>query len=698
MKTGSIPIRLFLRGVHRRAVLTAVIISLAVVAPAGVVLLRYTAKNSANAVINAQKGYFLHLLAAGDLIEIHRHFNSIVSSGPVNRIVLKDARGSLLADIERADFRRSIIQFTDQEGIRASGSQQYEIIWSYDFPISHFWVFSGFCFLIAVVFVMTLRRGLVFAGDQIIAPVEALSEAMGALDLSAPELSPFRQAMGHRLAELDNAEARFSELLDRIAAFEFRIKEIAKGEATVNVATQVSHDIRSPLAALAMIDEDPGNLPEDTRLLIRSAVSRIRDIANHLLETNRRCAADSSVGDAEAGAATHPQLLSSVIDSLLTEKRLEFRSRTGVEIERRFDSSTYGLFASIQLVEFKRLLSNLVNNGVEALGSCGTVRVSLESISGDWVQIRVQDDGKGIPGEIVSRLGRPGASFGKEGGSALGLYHARSSVESWGGTLQIESAPGRGTTILLRLPRADAPEWFGGRIRVERQSLLVVLDDDESIHRIWSGRFESERLSEHGVKLVHFREPSELRKWKSDLQPDAACSIVYLFDYELLGCTETGLDLVEELAISAQTLLVTSRYEEAGVRERCMSLGVRLIPKGIAGFVPFEITDSWVKYDGVLLDDDPLVRLTWATMAKNRGRKLLVFDEVDSFWKGIVNVDRATPIYIDSNLPEGVRGRDMVPRIASLGFKSIFLQTGYDPRVVSDVAGLAGILGKSPPF
>lgn len=52
--------------------------------------------------------------------------------------------------------------------------------------------------------------------------------------------------------------------------------------------TQVSHDIRSPLAALEMISGSINELPEEKRIIVRSAINRIRDIANSLLKENKK--------------------------------------------------------------------------------------------------------------------------------------------------------------------------------------------------------------------------------------------------------------------------------------------------------------------------------------------------------------------------------------------------------------------------
>jgi len=92
----------------------------------------------------------------------------------------------------------------------------------------------------------------------------------------------------------------------------------------------------------------------------------------------------------------------------------------------------YGLFAAVDPIEFKRLLSNLITNAVEALDGAGSVVLKLRPLESE-VELTIQDTGKGIPPQILSSLGRRGVSYGKAHGSGLGIYHAKNAIESWGG-------------------------------------------------------------------------------------------------------------------------------------------------------------------------------------------------------------------------------------------------------------------------
>src|SRR5262249_35504432 len=109
------------------------------------------------------------------------------------------------------------------------------------------------------------------------------------------------------------------------------------------------------------------------------------------------------------------------------------------------------------------------------------------------VYISVHDDGKGIQADLIAGLGKQRESHGKAGGSGLGLWHARTCVEAWGGRLEIESAVERGTTVSIILPKAQTPGRFvdGKRPNPELRTSVaerydaVLIDDDYLARLNW---------------------------------------------------------------------------------------------------------------------------------------------------------------------------------------------------------------------
>jgi len=548
---------------------------------------------------------------------------------------------------------------------------------------------------------------------------------------------------GDEFADLARAFNRMSDSLKE------SIKEKEKSLASLHrfelresqaaIAAQVAHDIRSPLTALDAALKNTAQIPEEQRIIVRHAVNRIRDIANNLLEKNRQ---QAKAAPGTGAAATEPLevcLLSSIVDPVVTEKRLQFESKPGVDIDFELTRESYGLFAKIQPVEFKRLVSNLVNNAVEALEGHktqvtghmqerlkGDVTIFLSSADGKVI-LAIKDSGQGIPPEILAKLGQKGETHGKAGGSGLGLFHARTTAESWGGSLEIKSEIGKGTAVIIKLPAAEPPAWFVSKLELPSGGIVVVLDDDESIHQVWRGRFESARVKEYDVEIFHFSEPDKLRGWVKG-NPAKAESAVYLFDFELLGYKETGLSLAEELSLCGKTILVTSRCEETRIIEECKRLTIRIIPKGLAGLVPIRTVPSGqcpVDREetanrpialtqtasaatatpaaaeaavAVLIDDDALVHMTWKMSARTSGITLKAFKAPAEFMSSLNTFPKSTPIYIDSELGEEVKGEDVAKTIHALGFGTIYLETGHPPEHFTSMPWIKEVISKDPPW
>jgi len=571
---------------------------------------------------------------------------------------------------------------THRMSLSIIGQQEYALI--FEIPILTNRFELGFIFSISVIFIALLSFLLL----NILRKLRHI-------------LSPIREG-------LISDEPFYIRELEELRRKIIELDTLKLQSALGSLATQVAHDIRSPLSALDVIAQSNSQMPEKKRVIIRCAIGRIRDIANNLIERNREietilkrknvCIPIQPRSKELREEQLPVQLLPSLIDPLITEKRIQHRSKIGVEIDEHLDASSYGLFAEIQPTEFKRVLSNLINNAVEALGDKGTVTVTLTRSKSEegQIEISVIDNGKGIPPEVLPHLGQRGETYGKDGGSGLGLYHARTCAESWGGKLKIKSEVGKGTSVILYLPQAKTPDWFVSELKLVPQSPVVVLDDDSSIHGIWQARFDSLRVQEQGIEVLHFSMPEQLREWVNE--NPASKKALYLADYELFNAKQTGLDLIEELKLGPQSILVTSRFEEKQIRESCNRLKVRLIPKGMAGFVPISFEQPLERPDYVLIDDDLIVHMSWKYAAKQDGKKILNFKTPEEFLAKAPTLDKNTPIYIDSFLGNGIKGEIFAEELYKMGFIQLWLCTGLPDESLRRFTYLRGVVAKEPPW
>jgi len=100
----------------------------------------------------------------------------------------------------------------------------------------------------------------------------------------------------------------------------------------------------------------------------------------------------------------------------------------------------------------EQLFLNLLINAAEALEDGGTATV-LVVLDADEVIIQIHDDGPGMPPDVQDRAFEPLFSTRTEG-TGLGLPIARRIAVAHGGGIHIESTPGSGTTVEVRLPRS----------------------------------------------------------------------------------------------------------------------------------------------------------------------------------------------------------------------------------------------------
>jgi anti-sigma regulatory factor (Ser/Thr protein kinase) len=344
----------------------------------------------------------------------------------------------------------------------------------------------------------------------------------------------------------------------------------------------------SPLAALQVFESDLSELSEEKRVLLRSAVDRIQGIANHLLESHQKGTHKSvdsqNKEESVDGEDVSNCLLLTMLDDIVSEKRLQYKGRSEVEINGGFGKDAFGAFVRVQKIEFKRVISNLMNNAVEAIEGPGCVGVSVVDKK-EFLEISVQDNGKGISKELLPRLMQKGETHGKKGGSGLGLFHAKQSVETWGGRLEICSAIGEGSVVKIILPKAKIPNWFAMEIRLSKKKALVILDDDPSIHEIWKRRLKEIPSSSALPVVHHLKSVDDLESWLK-IHSSIVTQSVYLVDYELLNGEMNGMEAIQTFGLEKQSILITSRFEDKKVQEKCQQLGVRLLPKGLASLIP----------------------------------------------------------------------------------------------------------------
>ena len=257
-------------------------------------------------------------------------------------------------------------------------------------------------FAIAIIF---LSFRLVFA-KRVVKPFENLVE-----HLRRQTESPLVHVEGPKQSALApkeflELEEGFNSLVEAAQREHEKHKAMEKSTALYDLSRQVAHDIRSPLAALNVeINEAQDSIPEGSRRRLGLVASRIKEIAEKLLVAHQ-----AKTFTSQANEKLDVYALELLVADILAEKTLEYGDRK-IVIEMESGHAAFPPAALLDAVEFKRILSNLINNSIEAMTDNKPIRVYL-SARGKRVEIRIVDQGKGIPPEILPRLMQKGASFG----------------------------------------------------------------------------------------------------------------------------------------------------------------------------------------------------------------------------------------------------------------------------------------------
>ncbi|MGA6829301.1 two-component system sensor histidine kinase NtrB [Nitrospira sp. NS4] len=239
-----------------------------------------------------------------------------------------------------------------------------------------------------------------------------------------------------------------TELLD----LERRVRVADKLAGLHTLSAGVAHELRNPLSA---IDLNLHLLEEELRAGSRpsAALGKYLHVLN--AETRRLGAIlDNFMKFARPGAlrlhaVDTGQVLSHIMALLQYEaqdRRIQLIAKTSAPLPSIMGDET----------EISQVLVNVIVNAFQAMpegGVCHVIARGCKAGEKDWLELTVQDSGVGIREEELSRLFEPFYTT-KTAGSGLGLAIAYRIVQDHGGTIQVSSTPGIGTTVVIKFPTA----------------------------------------------------------------------------------------------------------------------------------------------------------------------------------------------------------------------------------------------------
>lgn len=478
---------------------------------------------------------------------------------------------------------------------------------------------------------------------------------------------------------LDITERKQQE--QKLKKAQTQIVEMERLSAYSKIATQVAHDIRSPLTALNALLEEADELPDKQRLMMRNAAQRINDIANNLLAEYKQPEGQQTQG--KSRGQIEPCLIYPIIDQVVSEKRQVLENNQSLEFEVA-DRQTMMCYAKVNRAELARVISNLVNNALEATDSAqGLIRITL-AVNNDQLIIAITDNGPGMSNEQLQHVLNPDKTTQstKTQGHGIGIAHAQETLKRFGAEFDIHSTPGEGTTAELTLKAVKPPLWIARELTVYPQDTIIILDDDPSMHNAWQQFLANYQSQLADVDIQYFTEAQACID--AIRQLDRPYQTLLLADYELMKQSMNGLDVVQATQLP-RSVLVTSHYNNNDIIKHAILLGTYVLPKELSASVQMAVQDIPLELpnvapaDLVLLEDDRgfAASIKFLYKKKGRGSQLTIYHTPYELFYYLPCYSQDTPICLDYQFECPVTGLDIAQSLYQAGYTQLYLATGF---------------------
>jgi len=279
--------------------------------------------------------------------------------------------------------------------------------------------------------------------------------------------------------EVSVLSENIDEMLDALNLFQHRLKERERMATIGETSAMVGHDLRNPLQVIYMlgsrlnkkisafrdagVDDSELDELEYIEEKLKEQTSYMNKIVSDLQDFSKNIQVFYEDVDLEQVA----------VDVVATLKVPE-----NVEISVSLDEGLHGVRADSNLL--KRVFTNLLTNGIQAMPDGGTLSVT-GSVSGGMVSLVVSDTGVGVSEENMGKLFQPLFTT-KAKGTGLGLAVCKKIVEAHGGEISFESEEGAGTSFVIKFPIHPGEDLAETRVSDESEPIALQEQPVESRH------------------------------------------------------------------------------------------------------------------------------------------------------------------------------------------------------------------------
>ncbi|MDP6579959.1 MAG: ATP-binding protein, partial [Vicinamibacterales bacterium] len=285
-------------------------------------------------------------------------------------------------------------------------------------------------------------------------PVKRLTRATSRVaryEYQAPVSARRAELLKKRVAdlsadELEVLEADFNKMAVELDAQRRQLERTHRLEAWTEMARQVAHEIKNPLTPVQLSAEHLLRVHSDRGSPLSPVLQGCVDSILKQVRILRQIASEFSSYASSPVADPEPTSLADLIDDIIAPYRPGLEGRIELSVDVAPDLPSLRLDRRL----IQRALTNIIENALHAMPDGGTLSIRL-LLHADQMRLVVADTGVGLEADVLARIFEPYFST-KVTGTGLGMAIAKRNVELNGGTIEVTSEPGEGTTVTLTLP------------------------------------------------------------------------------------------------------------------------------------------------------------------------------------------------------------------------------------------------------
>ncbi len=490
------------------------------------------------------------LQAEAALRESSQRLRSIVDAVPLG-VIFMDPQGTLI------ECNPSFCSMTGREAASMLGRSVADFVGTDDAAV-----------------IRRLRRALAQGDADHVAETVRVRTAAGEPIVARVSATALRDPQGHMVRMVGVVED-ITERLRLEASEQALARAEAANRAKSEFLSRMSHELRTPLnamigfAQLLGLDREPAlaQHQQEWTQQIQRAGWHLLELINEVLDLAR----------IESGAVLLATTALEVAPLVAASRSMiaGAAAERGVRITESVEPA--GLAVLADPTRLRQVLTNLLSNAVKYNREGGTVEVAAHAMGPRLVAIEVRDTGLGMTDAQMASLFQPYNRLGREQtvieGTGIGLVISRRLTELMGGTLEVSSTAGAGSTFRLTLPAAPfaEPQLERGAQTLPapyQQRLVHYIEDNETNIEVMRGVLLQRSQIALSVSMLGLDGLAAVRQQRPDL---------ILLDMQLPDIS--GLELLRHLKndddVADIPVIVVSADATPAHREQALTLGAK---------------------------------------------------------------------------------------------------------------------------